>query len=213
MTPFTMPPRGLYLLTPEEPDSGRLRARVEPLLATGGVALLQLRCKEGGEARRRNHALALREACAAASVPLLLNDDWRLAAALGLGAHLGAADGALREARAALAPDAILGASCYDEFERAHRAAGEGASYLALGAFFPSGTKPLARRAPVSLLAQARVLGRPLVAIGGIRADNGATLLAAGADLLAVLGAVFDAPEPVAAVRDLHTLFETTPRP
>ena len=212
MTPFTMPPRGLYLLTPEEPDSGRLRARVEPLLATGGVALLQLRCKEGGEPRRRSHALALREACIAAGVPLLLNDDWHLAAELGLGAHLGATDGALRQARAALGPGAILGASCYDEFERALRSADEGASYLAFGAFFPSGTKPLARRAPASLLAQARVLDRPLVAIGGIRADNGASLLTAGADLLAVLGAVFEAPDTVAAVRAFQTLFETTPR-
>lgn len=213
MTPFTMPPRGLYLLTPEEPDSGRLRARVEPLLAQGGVALLQLRCKEGGATRRRGHALALREACAAAGVSLLVNDDWRLAAELGLGAHLGAGDGMLREARGALAPGAILGASCYDDLERARQAAAAGADYLAFGAFFPSGTKPLARRAPLSLLAPARALMKPLVAIGGIRADNGASLLAAGADLLAVLGAVFEAPDPLAAVRDFQTLFDTTPTP
>ena len=152
MTPSTMPPRGLYLLTPEEPDSGRLRARVEPVLATGAVALLQLRCKDGDGARRRAHALALRAACAAAGVPLLVNDDWRLAAGLGLGAHLGADDGDLREARAALGPGALLGASCYDELGRARRAAGDGADYLAFGAFFASGTKPLARRATPRLL-------------------------------------------------------------
>ena len=213
MTSFTMPPRGLYLLTPEDGDSGQLRARVEPLLATGGVALLQLRCKEGGAARRRAHAQALQPACAARGVPLVVNDDWRLAAELGLGAHLGGDDGSLREARAALAPGAILGASCYDQLERARIAAGEGADYLAFGAFFPSGTKPLARRAAPALLQAAGAFGKPRVAIGGIRADNGATLLAAGADLLAVLGAVFDSPDPAAAVRDFQPLFASTRNP
>jgi thiamine-phosphate pyrophosphorylase len=100
MTPFTMPPRGLYLLTPEDADSGHLRARVEPLLATGGVALLQLRCKEADAARRRAHARALQPACAERGVPLVINDDWRLAADAGVaGAHLGGDDGDLAEAR------------------------------------------------------------------------------------------------------------------
>jgi thiamine-phosphate pyrophosphorylase len=207
MNSFTMPPRGLYLLTPEEADSGRLAARVAPVLATGAVALLQLRCKQGDAARRREHALALRALCAAEGLPLVLNDDWRLAAELGLGAHLGAQDGELREARAALAPGAILGASCYDQLERARVARDAGASYVAFGAFFASATKPLARRAPASLLGQARALGLPVVAIGGIGADNGATLLAAGADLLAVLGAVFDAADPPAAARAFQPLF------
>ena len=213
MNPSTMPTRGLYLLTPEEADGARLVERVAPVLATGAVALLQLRCKQADAARRRSHALALREACAGAGVPLVLNDDWRLAAELGLGAHLGFDDGDLREARKALGPGAILGASCYDDPERARAAAQAGASYVAFGAFFPSGTKPLARRASPLLLAQARVLGLPVVAIGGIGADNGASLLAAGADLLAVLGAVFDAADPAAAARDFLPLFATQATP
>ena len=212
MNSLTMPPRGLYLLTPEEADSGRLAARVAPVLATGAVALLQLRSKQGDSARRRAHALALRAECAARRIPLVLNDDWRLAAELGLGAHLGAQDGELRQARAALAPGAILGASCYDQPERAQRASEAGASYVAFGAFFDSGTKPLARRAPLSLLGPARALGLPVVAIGGISADNGAALLAAGADLLAVLGAVFEAPDPPAAARAFLPLFQA-PKP
>jgi thiamine-phosphate pyrophosphorylase len=202
MNPFTMPQRGLYLLTPEEADSGRLADRVAPVLATGAVALLQLRCKQGGDARRRAHALALRGGCAARGVPLVLNDDWRLAADIGAeGAHLGEHDGDLPAARAALGPAAILGASCYDDLDRAGRAAAAGASYLAFGAFFASGTKPLARRAPLALLAQARQFGLPTVAIGGVTPDNARSLLGAGADFLAVLGAVFDAPDPVAAAR------------
>ena len=210
MNPFTMPQGGLYLLTPEEADSGRLAARVAPVLATGAVALLPLRCKQGDAARRRAHALALRPICEAARAPLVLNDDWRLAAELGVGAHLGGEDGSLREARAALAPGAILGASCYDELARAQAARDAGASYLAFGAFFPSGTKPLARRAVPALLAAARPLGLPVVAIGGIDADNGASLLAAGADLLAVLGAVFEAADPPAAARAFQPLFSLT---
>jgi thiamine-phosphate pyrophosphorylase len=209
MNSLTMPRRGLYLLTPEEPDSGRLAARVAPVLATGAVALLQLRCKTGDATRRRAHALALRRFCTEAHVPLVLNDDWRLAADLGLGAHLGGGDGDLREARAALDPGAILGASCYDELARGRAAAAAGASYIACGAFSASGTKPLARRAPLPLLAQARQIRLPVVAIGGIDADNGGTLLQAGADLLAVLGAVFDAPDPPAAARAFLPLFAT----
>ena len=213
MNSLTMPRRGLYLLTPEEADSGRLAARVAPVLATGAVSLLQLRCKQGDGARRRAHALALRGFCAQAHVPLVVNDDWRLAADLGLGAHLGADDGDLRAARAALDPGAILGASCYDELARARAAAAAGASYIAFGAFFASGTTPLARRAAPSLLAQARQIRLPVVAIGGIGADNGASLLAAGADLLAVLGAVFDAADPPAAARAFLPLFASTPSP
>ena len=211
MNSLTMPRRGLYLLTPEEADSGRLAARVAPVLATGSVALLQLRCKQGDAARRRAHALALRGFCEEAHVRLVVNDDWRLAADLGLGAHLGGDDGDLREARAALDPGAILGASCYDDLQRARAAATAGASYLAFGAFFASGTKPLARRAAPSLLAQARQMRLPVVAIGGIDADNGASLLAAGADLLAVLGAVFGADDPPAAARAFLPLFATNP--
>jgi thiamine-phosphate pyrophosphorylase len=211
MNSLTMPRRGLYLLTPEEDDSGRLAARVAPVLATGAVAILQLRCKTGDAARRRAHALALRGFCAEAHVPLVVNDDWNLAADRGLGAHLGGEDGDLRAARAALEPGAILGASCYDDLQRARAAATAGATYLAFGAFFASGTKPLARRAPLSLLPKARQMRLPVVAIGGIDADNGGNLLAAGADILAVLGAVFDSHDPPAAARQFQPLFASQP--
>ena len=208
MNPQTIwPRRGLYLLTPDESDTGRLVARVEPLLGLG-VALLQLRCQAGGGPRRREQTRALLRLCLAHGVPLILNDDWRMACELGAaGAHLGADDGSLVDARAALGPDAILGASCYGDLERARRAKNAGASYLAFGAFFPSTSKPLAARAPLSLLREARPLGLPLVAIGGITADNAETVIAAGADLIAVIGAVFDAPDPAASMRALRSSF------
>ena len=107
-----------------------------------------------------------------------------------------------------VAPRAIVGASCYDDLERARRAARDGASYVAFGAFFPSSTKPNARRADVALLRDSSALGVARVAIGGIRADNARPLLEAGADLLAVVSDVFDAPDIAAVVRRYAPLFQ-----
>lgn len=210
--PFTWPRRGVYLVTPDEADTARLRERLAPALAAG-PALLQYRNKAAGAALRREQVAMLLPLCRAAGVPLLVNDDWRLAAELGAdGAHLGEDDGDIAQARAALGPDAVLGASCYNSLEAARRAAAAGASYLAFGAFFPSGTKPLARRADVSLLAGSAGLGLPRVAIGGVTPDNARSLVAAGADLVAVIGGVFDAPDPAAAVRALRACFEPLSR-
>lgn len=204
---FTWPRRGVYLVTPDEADTARLRERLVPALAAG-PALLQYRNKAASPALRREQLAMLLPLCRAAGVPLLVNDDWRLAAELGAdGAHLGEHDGEIAVARAALGPAALLGASCYDDPERARRAAAAGASYLAFGAFFPSGTKPLTRRADPSLFAASAALGLPRVAIGGITPDNARSLVAAGADLVAVIGGVFDAADPAAAVRALRACF------
>lgn len=203
------PRRGLYLITPDDPDTPRLLARTGAALAAG-PALLQYRNKAAGPALAREQARELLALCRAHAVPLIVNDDWRLAAEIGAaGAHLGQEDGALAEARAALGPDALLGASCYDDLARAGRAAAAGASYLAFGAFFASGTKPGARRADAALLAASAGFGLPRVAIGGITPDNARLLITAGADLVAVIGGVFDAPDPAAAVRAYRRCFET----
>lgn len=201
------PARGLYLITPDEPDTTRLLARVEPLLGAG-VAWLQYRNKAAGPALKREQATALQALCARAGVPLLVNDEAALASEIGAaGAHLGEDDGALAAARALLGPQAILGASCYDSLQLARDAVAAGASYVAFGAFFPTTTKMVSRRATPELLRQAAPLGVPRVAIGGITPDNGAALVAAGADLLAVVGGVFDAPDPVAAVHAYRACF------
>lgn len=211
MNPASWPRRGLYLLTPDDPDTGRLVARLAPVLATR-PALVQYRNKPASPALRATQARAVLEACRAAGVPLVLNDDWRLAREIGAdGAHLGEHDGDLAQARAAMGARAILGASCYDDIARARAAAAAGSSYLAFGAFFPSATKPGARRAHLSLLREAAPLGLPRVAIGGLSPDNAAPLVAAGADLLAVLGAVFDAPDPVATALAFQSLFPSNP--
>ena len=200
-------PRGLYLITPDEPDDARLLARVIPLLPH--VACLQYRNKPGATALRQRQVRALRLACRDAHVPFIVNDDAQLAAEVGAdGVHLGEHDGAIAAARGLLGNQAIIGVSCYDDASLARHAAASGADYLAFGAFFPSTTKPDARHAAIALLHETRALGLPQVAIGGITPDNAHNLIAAGADLVAVISGVFDAPDPLAATRAYAALFD-----
>lgn len=199
--------RGLYLITPDEPDDARLLARVTPLLPH--VACLQYRSKTVAATQRHRQAHELRHACRDAHVPFIVNDDMVLAAEVDAdGVHLGKHDGPLVAARRLLGDRAIIGASCYDDASLGRRAAAAGADYLAFGAFFPSSTKPGARRAAIGLLHETRALGLPQVAIGGITPDNARTLIAAGADLIAVISGVFDAPDPLAASRAYAVLFD-----
>lgn len=202
---------GLYLITPDESEPSRLLARVTPLLPF--ASCLQLRCKSMDADALREAASLLRVACRAATVPFIVNDDARLAREVGAdGVHLGEHDGSIADARALLGEDAIIGVSCYDSLQRARDAAAAGADYVAFGAFFPSPTKPNARRAALDLLRDSAALGLPRVAIGGITADNAGTLVDAGADLVAVIGGVFDAPDPVAAAHSCKNLFDADQR-
>ena len=199
--------RGLYLITPDARDPSRLLERVLPLLPF--AACLQLRAKSMDDRLLRGAGARLREACADARVPFIVNDDARLAQELAAdGVHLGEHDGGIAGARALLGENAIIGVSCYDDLERARTLTAQGADYLAFGAFFPSPTKPHARRASLDLLRDSAVFGLPRVAIGGITPDNAGPLVAAGADLLAVISGVFDAPDPVAAARAYLSCFD-----
>lgn len=199
--------RGLYLITPDDTDTARLLERVSAVLT--GAALLQYRNKLADGALRRTQAMALSTLCRTRGVPLIVNDDAGLARDVGAaGVHLGEDDGEVAAARAVLGTEAIIGVSCYNTLARAHAAKAAGADYVAFGAFFPSTTKPGARRAAPELLRDSVVLGLPRVAIGGITPDNARSLVDAGADLLAVIGSVFDAPDPVAAANAFHTSFD-----
>lgn len=207
------PLRGLYLITPDEADTARLLARVALPLGAG-IVLLQYRNKAADAALKREQATALQALCAQAGVPLVVNDDVALAAGIGAaGVHLGEDDGDIAAARARLGPHAIVGASCYDEIECAERAVATGASYVAFGAFFPTTTKVTTRRATLQLLHDAKPLGVPLAAIGGITPANARPLVEAGADLIAVVGGVFDAPDPLAAIRAYNACFSQEPAP
>ena len=198
---------GLYLLTPDQTSTAQLLADTQRALEAG-ITWLQYRNKSADALLRQEQALALRTLCDGYGVPLIINDDVLLARTAGAaGVHLGEHDGDIAGARAILGADAIIGASCYDDIDRARHAATTGASYLAFGAFFPSPTKPAARRATPQLLHDATTLGLPLVAIGGITPDNGASLIAAGAHLLAVISSVYAAPDIAAAARAYHSCF------
>lgn len=200
--------RGLYLITPDEADDDRLAARLAPLLRH--AACVQYRNKAAPAGVRARQAARLQALCAASSVPLVVNDDVAAAVSSGAaGVHLGRDDGDVATARARLGAGAIVGVSCYDDPARARAAAADGADYVAFGAFFPSPSKPGAPRAGLRLLREAIAPGIARVAIGGITPENAATLVAAGADLVAVISGVFDAPDPAAAARDIAALFYT----
>ena len=199
--------RGLYLITPNERDPARLLQRTRPLLPY--ASCLQLRSKGMDPASLREVGERLRDACAADGVVFIVNDTAALACALGAnGLHLGQNDGAIEDARRLLGADAIIGVSCYDDLARARVAVAAGADYVAFGACFPSPTKPEARLANLGLFRQAACLGVPRVAIGGITTDNAGAVIAAGADLIAVISGVFDAPDPIASARAYLSCFE-----
>lgn len=200
--------RGLYAVTPDIEDTAELLAKVEAALA-GGARLLQYRNKRADAARRRVQARALAALAREHGVPLVINDHLELALEIAAeGVHLGAADGPLAAARARLGEGRLLGASCYARLESALEAERAGASYVAFGSFFPSAVKPGAVRAPLALLAEAkRRLRVPVVAIGGITPENAPQLIAAGADSVAVISALFEAPDIRAAARRFSALF------
>lgn len=204
---------GLYVITrpvPGGPDA--LAEAVEQAIA-GGAVLVQYRDKSGDAGRREKEAGAVLEVCRAGDVPLVVNDDVDLARRVGAdGVHLGADDPPIAKAREALGEEAVIGVSCYNELDRARNAETAGANYVAFGSFFPSPTKPDAVRAGPELLREGRrTLSVPLCAIGGITPENGARLVRAGADLVAVLSGVFDGPDVREAARRYATLFDSRP--
>lgn len=197
--------RGLYAITPELADTATLLRSVAQALE-GGIAILQYRRK--GK-QHIDEAKTLARMCRDRAVPFVVNDN--IARALECsadGVHLGRDDGGLAAARATLG-GRLLGASCYDSLSTARAAVAAGADYIAFGSVFASPTKPTAVRAPLSLFGEARALGVPLVAIGGITLRNTPQLLAAGADCVAVISDLFDAPDIAARARAYGMLFKS----
>lgn len=172
--------------------------------------MLQYRDKTRDADRRLREAKALVGLCRKFMAPLIVNDDVELAQHCGAaGVHLGEDDAGIAEARATLGAKAIIGVSSYDSLQRARDAAQAGADYLAFGAFFPTSTKAITHPATTAVLHDARELGLPLVAIGGITTDNGGSLISAGADFLAVISALFGASDVRATARRFTALFES----
>lgn len=185
--------RGLYAITPDEENTDVLLAKVEAALR-GGINVLQYRNKLASHKLQTQQARAILPLCRQYQVPFIINDSIKLCLTLDAdGVHLGGDDGNLAEARARLGANKILGASCYNRPELAIAAEQAGANYAAFGACFISGTKPNAPVAPLNLFAQAKQsVSIPLVAIGGITLENATQAVAAGADAIAVVGALFN---------------------
>lgn len=201
--------KGLYAVTPDGLDDAGLLRACEAVLR-GGARLLQYRSKSVDAVTRARQASLLRTLTTQFNALLFVNDDPVLAMlSRADGVHLGRDDPTPASVRAAY-PGLLIGVSCYDSLDLACEACAAGADYLAFGAVAPSPTKPNAQRAPLALFAAARPMEKPLVAIGGITADNAAEIVAAGADALAVITAVFEHADPEAQTRALCGLFKQT---
>ncbi|WP_019628666.1 thiamine phosphate synthase [Thioalkalivibrio sp. AKL10] len=205
--------RGLYFITPAVPEDANQRATHlanAKAALRGGARLIQFRDKTLAGAAREAIARELVALAHAHGALCIINDDTELAAGVEAdGVHLGRDDPDPVAARARLGPGAVVGVSCYNELERARSAQVAGASYVAFGSVFPSPTKPDAARADLELLREARTtLELPICAIGGITAANAPEVVAAGADLLAVIQGISAAPDPEAAARQISGLFD-----
>ncbi len=202
---------GLYAITPDVADTAEL-SRLVRLALRGGARILQYRNKTAAAGLRLQHAQALRGLTREFGTTFIVNDDAQLAAQVDAdGAHLGGEDGSVAAARALLGNEKIVGVSCYNRAALAHEAVRQGADYVAFGAFFSSSVKPDAAQATVQMLKAARSeLNVPIVAIGGITQRNGAALIAAGADALAVITALWAAPDIEASAQEFSTLFSRT---
>jgi thiamine-phosphate pyrophosphorylase len=200
---------GLYAIADTQYlDDARLIPAVGEAIA-GGARIVQYRDKKHVAADRARQAGELASLCRQHDALFIINDDVELAKQVqATGVHLGREDASFAQARAQLGPQAIIGVSCYNELVRALKAQSDGADYVAFGSFFPSRTKPQAVRAGLELLCEAKQKLRiPVVAIGGITPENGAHLLAAGADALAVVEGVFGQDDVRAAAERYTRLF------
>lgn len=194
---------GLYAITDANLMPAAHFADLAEQALAGGAKVLQYRDKSTDHTKRLAQAQNLHQLCVQYGMPLIINDDVELCAQVGAeGVHLGEDDVDFVQARQRLGEKVIIGVSCYNNLARAQCMRAAGADYVAFGSFFPSTIKPQARVAKIDLLRQAKQqLDCPIVAIGGITAQNGAALCEAGADALAVISAVFGAEDVATAAR------------
>jgi thiamine-phosphate pyrophosphorylase len=207
MAAHLRPLRGLYAVTPETLAGPALHRAAEAACA-GGALLLQYRNKSPDAACRLADARALRAITTACGTRFIINDDVELAREVGAdGVHVGREDSDPAAARRYLGSAAMIGVSCYNEAGLARAARRAGADYVAFGAMFASATKPAAPVADRARFAEVADLGIARCAIGGITLDRAPLLIEAGADLLAVVSDLFDAPDISARARAYAQLF------
>lgn len=201
----------LYLISPLD-VGGDFPQKLTAALAKSQVAAFQFRVKGHGQHEAARLAAPLQEICAQYDVAFVVNDDVALAKRLGAdGVHLGQGDGDVREARQLLGKDVQIGVTCHDSRHFALEAGEAGADYVAFGAFYPSSTKDTPYIADLELLRWwSSMLEIPSVAIGGITPDNAKPIIDAGADFIAVSGAVWnDLEGPAEAVARFANLLSS----
>lgn len=200
--------QGLYLVTPDWDDTGRLVDTTRSALHAG-AAMLQYRHKGASPALQREQAAALLALCRRYHRPLIINDHIELCLSLDAdGVHVGGADASVAQARRMLGPGKTVGTSCYGDLTLARAAQRDGASYVAFGGFYPSRVKQYSFRTDPSIIEQARAeIALPLVVIGGMTPANAAPLVGRGANLVAAISSIYTAAVPGAVVREFDALF------
>jgi thiamine-phosphate pyrophosphorylase len=205
---MTRPACQLYLISPLNVD-GDFPSQLDAALSAGPVAAFQFRVKDIDQHESARLAVPLQEICARHDVAFIVNDSISLAKRIKAdGVHLGQDDGDPREARQELGRDAQIGVTCHNSRHLAMEAAEAGADYVAFGAYFPTTTKEVKHQADLETLEMwSQFTEVPCVAIGGITPDNAKAVIDAGADFIAVSGAVWNHPEgSAAAVKAFNAL-------
>jgi len=200
--------RGLYLVTPNWDDTAALIDTTEQAIQAG-AALVQYRHKSASPALRHEQGAQLLALCRRYGLPLIINDHLDLCLALDAdGIHLGGTDVSVDQARKALGPRKIVGASCYGDKQLARDAAAAGASYVAFGGFYPSTVKQYPVTTPPGIVAWAKAeIALPCVVIGGMTPHNALPLVERGADMVAAISSVYSAQCTSTAVREFVHLF------
>jgi thiamine-phosphate pyrophosphorylase len=199
---------GVYAITDcANLTSEELISKSEEILKVG-ISLFQYRNKESNQQKKKELAIKLQLLCHKYTTPFIVNDDVMLAKEISAdGVHLGQNDESIIKAREILGSK-IIGISCYNELNRATEAEENGADYIAFGSFFPSFTKPDAKKASIELLNEAKsILTIPIVAIGGITPENGKQLIDAKVDFLAIISGLYSAPDTISATKSYNNLF------
>lgn len=197
---------GLYLITPDDWKSEDL-LKVTESIVSEVPCIVQFRQKKRLSSEYYELALRLGEICRQNQCTYIINDNAELASAVGAdGVHLGRDDMSITTARQHIGEQGLIGISCYADLQSATQAIQQGADYIAFGSMFVSSTKPEAVVCPLEVLEAGSQLGKSTVAIGGITPDNARSVLAAGADMLAVISGVFSAASPLVAAKRLHSV-------
>lgn len=199
---------GIYVVTPDWDDTEKLLEFSEQTLQ-GGASLLQYRHKTADATLRKKQATALLGLCQRYQRPFIINDHVDLCIELNAdGIHVGGTDISVEQARAAVGPNKIVGASCYGDLQLAHAAEKQGASYIAFGGFYPSRIKKYSVTTKPNIVTQAKQeIALPIVVIGGMTAENCPPLIAAGADMVAAISSVYFSDNPKFATVELCGFF------